>query len=264
MLSISLIFLVVPVLGLFEADIKLDTGVLSTSVTTRWTGGNVPFTFSNKSNFTSQQVEFILDVLSEMSYSTYGTINFQYNTNSSAVALAVANFVVFDNSDGVGCWSYVGMIGGSQTVHLGGECFTRGILQHELLHVLGFWHEQSRPDRDLYVRIITENIRPNALSQFGKRDDNELLSTPYDLSSVMHYGNTAFSKNGKPTIESIETPGMKLGSGSMSKGDLIRLLSVYGGGNPTSAPTTTHCRRIKRSRRCKKKKECRWLKRKCV
>jgi len=37
---------------------------------------------------------------------------------------------------------------------------TTGGIQHELLHVLGLFHEQSRPDRDEYVIVLWDNIIP--------------------------------------------------------------------------------------------------------
>ena len=41
------------------------------------------------------------------------------------------------------------------------ECLqTTGIIQHELLHVLGLFHEQSQPDRDENITVLWDNITP--------------------------------------------------------------------------------------------------------
>ncbi len=37
---------------------------------------------------------------------------------------------------------------------------------HELMHSLGFIHEQSRPDRDLYVNIHLNNIKSGREREF--------------------------------------------------------------------------------------------------
>ena len=38
------------------------------------------------------------------------------------------------------------------------NCMSVGIIMHELLHIVGFQHEQSRSDRDDYVDVIFDNI----------------------------------------------------------------------------------------------------------
>lgn len=60
------------------------------------------------------------------------------------------------------CFSSIGRSGGMQVVSLGPNCLRRGpgIVLHELMHVLGFWHEHSRADRDRYIRVNWNEILP--------------------------------------------------------------------------------------------------------
>jgi meprin B len=59
-----------------------------------------------------------------------------------------------------GCFSGVGFkdLSGQNELNLGIGCFSLHTIIHEMMHRIGFIHEQSRPDRDLYVEIIEENI----------------------------------------------------------------------------------------------------------
>ena len=57
------------------------------------------------------------------------------------------------------CCSFVGKRGnGPQAISIGKNCDEFGIVVHELGHVVGFWHEHTRPDRDQWVTIIRDNI----------------------------------------------------------------------------------------------------------
>uniref|UniRef100_A0A8C4QXL5 Metalloendopeptidase n=1 Tax=Eptatretus burgeri TaxID=7764 RepID=A0A8C4QXL5_EPTBU len=93
-----------------------------------------------------------------------------------------------------GCWSYVGKQGGLQKLSIGSGCDHISIVEHELLHALGIWNEQSRADRDDYVTIQWDNIRHGRWRNFQKNtlQESDSLNVPYDYSSVMHYGSTAF------------------------------------------------------------------------
>ena len=94
------------------------------------------------------------------------------------------------------------MNGGRQPLSLGRNCYSQGTIIHEFIHAIGFSHEQNRPDRDNYVKIMWENIkygRDNV--NFRKANGWRMFNTEYDWKSVMHYGAyNGFSINGRPTM----------------------------------------------------------------
>merc|ERR1712142_1036201 len=96
-----------------------------------------------------------------------------------------------------GCCSFVGRRGGqAQAISIGKNCDKFGIVVHELGHVIGFWHEHTRPDRDSHIEILYENIQEGQEYNFEKMDASEInsLGEKYDYYSIMHYARNTFSK----------------------------------------------------------------------
>ncbi|KAG8560276.1 hypothetical protein GDO81_014877, partial [Engystomops pustulosus] len=128
-----------------------------------------------------------------------------------------------------GCASRIGRIGGDQTVVLDvNGCMHRGVIQHELSHVLGFVHEHTRSDRDDYVTINFQNIAPGNVRNFNKGVTNN-LGLEYDYGSVMHYNKYAFTTTlGKPTIEPKPNPNIPIGQrDGMSILDVSKINRLY-------------------------------------
>uniref|UniRef100_A0A667ZV39 Metalloendopeptidase n=1 Tax=Myripristis murdjan TaxID=586833 RepID=A0A667ZV39_9TELE len=133
---------------------------------------------------------------------------------------------------GGGCFSSVGNRRvGKQQLSIGSNCDRLGTVEHEFLHALGFWHEQSRADRDDYVNIMWDRIEPGKEHNFKTYDDtvSSALNVPYDYGSVMHYSKTAFNIASDPTIvtkipQFMDVIGQRM---EFSDSDLLKLNRLY-------------------------------------
>uniref|UniRef100_A0A3B4AUR7 Metalloendopeptidase n=1 Tax=Periophthalmus magnuspinnatus TaxID=409849 RepID=A0A3B4AUR7_9GOBI len=211
---------------LIEGDIAIDNEAERnadpcTSRGCKWgknTDGKVYVPYYIASHFSSREKSIITRGLE--SFSSFSCIRFRPSRSSDRDWLSI------ESKDG--CWSYVGRRGGKQTVSLNrGGCLYHNTVQHELLHALGFNHEQTRSDRDNHIRVLLENVVSGMEHNFRKIATLN-QGTPYDYGSVMQYFRTAFSKNGKPTMIPIPNANVSMGNAKeMSSNDKKRLNSLY-------------------------------------
>lgn len=144
------------------------------------------------------------------------------------------NYILFTERP-CGCCSFVGKRGnGPQAISIGKNCDKFGIVVHELGHVVGFWHEHTRPDRDRHVQIIRDNIMSGQEYNFNKLTEDEVnsLGLPYDYDSIMHYAKNTFSRGTYlDTILPMEVHGKKrpeIGQRlRLSEGDIAQTNLLY-------------------------------------
>jgi len=184
----------------------------------KWPGGVMPYVYW--SGYTESQKAIIAKAISRLQEVT--CLRMKQRTNE-------ADYIYIKPVEG--CFSKVGRIGGEQTLSLVNNCFYVGTVLHEIMHAAGFWHEQSRADRDDYVQVNWENIESDKLHNFNKYElGSEIthLDAEYDTCSLMHYSSTAFSKNGKPTLLKKQQGGCELGNkNDFSIIDVRKLNTLY-------------------------------------
>ena len=185
-------------LVIYEGDVILgslvsfegDNAVAISGSAYRWPNSTIPYVIS-ASHPKKSDIEWAIEHVSS-------------NTNLCLVPRTTqADYVQFIS--GSGCASYVGRQTGRQDILIG-NC-SRGSIAHEILHAAGLWHEQSRGDRDSYITINLSNVETGKAHNFDKHVSDGTDIGTYDYGSIMHYGKTAFSKNGNNTIDIKVPPG---------------------------------------------------------
>lgn len=118
-----------------------------------------------------------------------------------------------------------------------------GVVVHELMHAIGFFHMHSRSDRDRYLRILWPNIDQGMTSQFRRNAKNQdILFRPFDYRSIMLYGPKLFSVNGKDTMIPLKRGARLLDTGvkkGLSDEDARSINMLYGCHEPVTMTSTT-------------------------
>ncbi|XP_003449738.1 dorsal-ventral patterning tolloid-like protein 1 [Oreochromis niloticus] len=219
-----------------------------------WPGGVIPYVIGG--NFTGSQRAMFKQAMRHWEKQT--CVTFIEKTDEES-------YIVFTYRP-CGCCSYVGRRGnGPQAISIGKNCDKFGIVVHELGHVIGFWHEHTRPDRDDHVTIIRDNIQPGQEYNFLKMEPGEVnsLGEPYDFDSIMHYARNTFSRGMflDTILPSRDENGVRPAIGQrtrLSKGDIAQARKLYrcpacgetlqestgnfsSPGYPNGYPSYTHC-----------------------
>ncbi|KAL0818107.1 hypothetical protein ABMA28_008636 [Loxostege sticticalis] len=205
-----------------EGDILMPRPFMRNGIRTessRWTNGIIPYVIEGY--YSKDQRDMIMKAIAD--YHRLTCLRFVPRSSQE-------DYIVIQ-SKSTGCWSSVGRIGGRQEVNLQapGCVSKKGTVLHELLHAVGFMHEQSRPERDDFVTIRYNNIRSGTENNFKKADKKNVddFGVTYDYNSVMHYSEYAFSKNNKKTIEP-KVSGVTLGQREgLSRGDVKKVNKMY-------------------------------------
>uniref|UniRef100_A0A914W3B6 Metalloendopeptidase n=1 Tax=Plectus sambesii TaxID=2011161 RepID=A0A914W3B6_9BILA len=192
-----------------------------------WPDGKVPYVLDG--DFNELQRQLIANAVEDFHNRTCVKFVPKKEADTSFVRIKYGG-------EGEGCSSLLGRRTDNfdtpgQAVVLNVECLNPGTIRHELMHTLGFRHEQTRADRDEYVKIFWDNVDDKDHDKFQKATvlDFAQVGTDYDYGSVMHSDAFVNAKNrDKPTMVKKLKAGPEIGQrGGFSDMDILKINRLY-------------------------------------
>ncbi|MBI4876327.1 MAG: M12 family metallopeptidase [Acidobacteria bacterium] len=194
---------------------EVAMGVVRTGAQFRWANCQIPYDIDPA--LPSQNR--VTDAIAHWEANT----RYRFILRNAGNAAQHPDWVTFRPSSG--CSSSVGRQGGQQFVNLGSGCSTGNTI-HEIGHVIGLWHEQSREDRDTFITIHWDKIQAGLEHNFNQHITDGDDVGAYDYGSIMHYPRNAFSVDGSDTITPVDAAAQIGQRAALSAGDIAAANSL--------------------------------------
>ncbi|XP_026316316.1 astacin-like metalloprotease toxin 2 [Hyposmocoma kahamanoa] len=184
-----------------------------------WPGRNVIFQFAGHSANGQNQIRGVMTM-----YHDRTCVRFVQRGSQN-------DFVRITDQNN-GCYAHVGYYQnmGAHTHNLGNGCMHTTIIFHEFGHNVGFNHMHQAQVRNDWVTINLHNVQSGMQHNFNLVPSHysNMLGLPYEYASNQHYGPTAFSSNGQPTIVARQAGGNQMGQSSfITNWDYQRINRLY-------------------------------------
>lgn len=189
-----------------------------------WPQGSIPFEIDDSIKDNPLQVDTIKKVVNSLN--EWAKLNIHPRQEGEK------NYVLFKRGT-QHCYANIGFRLGVTNVSLSAGCGEKEIF-HEFFHVLGFFHEQNRTDRDNFIQILWENIDEENWSQFEKFSTKSyplafqnLNSIPFTFDSIMLYDSQAFSNTSDYSMVRTDGTPFSVSSRRPTPIDLDRVKILY-------------------------------------
>ncbi|WP_114790685.1 M12 family metallopeptidase [Niabella yanshanensis] len=143
--------------------------------------------------------------------------------------------IVDDNSEGTSFSNHIGCEPGNKELHLHSSQGV-GTIAHEILHSLGIFHEQTRPDRDNFINVFIDRLPsdPTVRYQYNINPLSRGVGG-FDFESIMLYPSV---RNGVTIMERKDNTTWGFQRSYLSTGDIQGLAALYGDKFPIQGPTS--------------------------